>query len=119
MGIKEKLDEMVVESLGRLLDDPETREMLADSSDVDRLLKALLKTSEFQTLLAGVRGLADNVTQMNENVNEIISTLKIHQSAIKNLMTIQDALTKQAKASSRSVDLSIPTLGPEKPSKPN
>jgi len=117
--IKEKLDEMVAESLGRLLEDPETRAVLADSADVDRLLKALMRTGEFQALLAGVRGLADNVAQMNANVTEIISTLKIHQSAIKNIMTIQDSLTKQAKSARTNVDLSLPTSTPEKPSKPN
>jgi len=117
--IKEKLDDMVCQSLERILEKSEIKDALTESVKTDVLLKALLSTSEFQGLLTSIRGLTDNLSQVNETVLSIIDTLKIHQSAIKNVITVQDALTKQSKRATSTLDTSLPSVVSEKPSKPN
>lgn len=114
---KNELDNIVSQSLERLLDDPEVCKMLAESTDTEKLLKALSKTGEFQGLLAAIRGLTDKVAEINSNIVSIVDTLKSHNGAIQNMTQIQKTLVQKARSS--NIDVSLKPITFTKSSKPD
>jgi hypothetical protein len=116
MTIRDMFDRIVVGSLLRSLDNEKVKEALTKSIDSDVIALAVSKTPEYQALMATVRSLVGTVGEVNSSIGSILTTLKFHQVALKDIIAIQGALANSL-PQQESAPETLP--GISKPSKPN
>lgn len=116
--IKEKINELITESLSQVLKDPDKQKELTESIDINLVLEALLKTKEFQGLLIAIRGLTNSVSEINENMKHMVHTVETHQIIIEDLILSQKALVQQKVKPPIDISLKFEDKD-KKPSKPN